>query len=83
MVDWLYLGDEDKARQKCESNGGWKRKSLRISEYKTAVRANRRLSVVLRDQELNEDAARFAYRGRSALVSAPALVWETLTFTLP
>lgn len=58
------LGDEQEARQKHNSIGGWKIKADRFSEYKTAVRASRQLSVVLQGQGLNEDAARFAYRAQ-------------------
>jgi uncharacterized protein YjbI with pentapeptide repeats len=55
-IDWSLvnrLGDESKARQQ-----------HRLSDYFAAVRANRQLSIVLRDQGLNEDAARFAYRAQ-------------------
>ncbi len=56
VIDWSLvnrLGDESKARQQ-----------HRLSDYFAAVRANRQLSIVLRDQGLNEDAARFAYRAQ-------------------
>src|SRR5207247_2653482 len=37
---------------------------MSINYYRAAVRANRQLAVVLRNQGLNEDAARFAYRAQ-------------------
>ncbi len=67
VVDWTpvkMLGDEQVARQKKDSEGGIKDKRTRLDEYKRAVRASRQLSVVLRNQGLNEDAARFAYRAQ-------------------
>ena len=57
VVDWSLLkmlGDEYHARRSTSS----------IEGYHTAVRANRQLAVVLRDQGLNEDADRFAYRAQ-------------------
>ena len=56
VVDWVSvkkLGDEYKARG---SNGKF--------DYQLAVRANRQLAVVLRDQGLNEEADRFAYHAQ-------------------
>lgn len=54
-VAWpKVLGDECKARQ-----------TKKIDDYQTAVRANRQLAVALRDQGLNEEAARFAYRAQT------------------
>ena len=67
VVDWsqvTILGDEHEAKQKITSEGKRKEKSQRLKEYKTAVRANRQLSVALQAQGLNEDAARFAYRAQ-------------------
>lgn len=67
VIDWsqvTILGDEHQARQKKDSRGKIKRKQMRLSEYRQAVRAHRQLAVVLRDQGLNEDAARFAYRAQ-------------------
>ena len=58
VVDWSelkMLGDEDQARR----FGAWL-----LEFYQTAVRANRQLAVVLRDQGLNEEADRFAYRAQ-------------------
>src|SRR6266566_1867838 len=56
VVDWTsvkMLGDEHLAR-----------KTKDIGDYRKAVRANRQLAVVLRDQGLNEEADRFAYRAQ-------------------
>lgn len=66
-MDWeqvATLGEEHKAQQKLDEHGKEKDKGKRLGEYKTAARAYRQLSVALRDQGLNEDAARFAYRGQ-------------------
>ena len=74
IVDWTQvkmLDDEYRARQKTYA-GKVKDKALRISEYETAVRANRQLAVALENQGLNEDAARFAFR---AQVLQRKLVW--------
>ncbi len=67
VVDWGHvtrLGDEQLAQQEKGHDGKRKDKQRRIEEYKLAVRAYRQLSVVLRNQGLNEDAVRFAYRGQ-------------------
>lgn len=73
VVDWMpvkMLGDEQVAHQKKYSTedmfhrGGTKDKQTRIDEYKVAVRANRQLATVLRDQGLNEEADHFAYRAQ-------------------
>ena len=67
VVDWEHvtrLGDEQRAHQKEDSQGKVKTKRMRLGEYKAAVRANRQLAVVLRDQGLNEEADRFAYRAQ-------------------
>ncbi len=56
VVDWesvKLLGDEYKARD-----------SKDLSDYQSAVRANRQLAVVLREQGLNEQADHFAYRAQ-------------------
>ena len=66
VVKWSQmdmLGDEYQARQK-KQDGEVKDKFTRLEEYDTAVRANRQLAVALHAQGLNEDAARFAYRGQ-------------------
>ncbi len=75
VVDWSplrMLGDEYQARQPIGSIYGIygmqedekKDKARRLEDYRTAVRANRQLAVVLRDQGLNEEADRFAYRAQ-------------------
>jgi hypothetical protein len=67
VIDWepvRRLGDEQRACQKKDSQGCIKTKRQRLGEYKAAVRANRQLAVVLQDQGLDEDAARFAYRAK-------------------
>jgi uncharacterized protein YjbI with pentapeptide repeats len=60
VVDWAQitmLGDEHRASLDKNSNtAGFK--------YRTATRANRQLSVALRNQGLNEEAARFTYRAQ-------------------
>ena len=64
VVDWSLvkqLGDEYKARQS-KRDEKMKDEATRLEEYKRAVRANRQLAVVLRDQGLNEEADHFAYR---------------------
>ncbi len=64
VVVWselTMLGDEYRAQQKLDEDGEEKTKNTRIKEYQEAVRANRQLSVALRNQGLNEDAARFAF----------------------
>ena len=56
VVDWDQvdkLGDERKAEQKNQ-----------LDEYRVAIRANRQLAVVLRDQALSEQADYFAYRAQ-------------------
>ena len=67
IVDWSQvkkLGDEHQARMKKDSSGEKKDKSTSLNEYKAAVRANRQLAVVLRNQGLNEEADHFAYRAQ-------------------
>ncbi|MGZ3611740.1 MAG: pentapeptide repeat-containing protein, partial [Ktedonobacteraceae bacterium] len=64
VVDWTSvkeLGDEHTARQMKTPKGMKKYKAMLIEEYRTAVRANRQLVVVLRNQGLNEEADHFAY----------------------
>jgi hypothetical protein len=66
-VNWAQmkvLGDEFWARQK-QTNEREKRYIVsRLDKYRVAVRANRHLSVVLREQGLNEEADHFAYRAQ-------------------
>ena len=67
LVNWLKLPemrDERWARQPRDNAGKRKPNSVRIEDCRIAVRANRRLASVLRDQGLNEEADRFAYRGQ-------------------
>jgi uncharacterized protein YjbI with pentapeptide repeats len=67
VVNWTSvqeLGDETQARQPKKRNGELKDKYECLRDYQRAVRANRQLAVVLRDQGLNEDASRFAYRAQ-------------------
>jgi uncharacterized protein YjbI with pentapeptide repeats len=67
VVDWTQvkvLGDELKAQQLKTLNGEMKTKSQRMEDYREAVRANRQLAVVLRNQGLNEEADYFAYRAQ-------------------
>ena len=66
VVKWSrvpVLGDEEIARQ-AKGQKGKKDKRTRLEEFERAVRANRRLTVVLRDHGLDEDAAHFAYRAQ-------------------
>src|SRR6266849_4264181 len=66
VVQWSemdMLGDEYEARQTTRA-GKRKNSATRLEEYEAAVRANRQLSVALRAQGLDEEAARFAYRAQ-------------------
>jgi uncharacterized protein YjbI with pentapeptide repeats len=66
VVQWSevnMLGDEYEARQTTHA-GKRKTSEARLEEYEAAVRANRQLSVALRTQGLDEEAARFAYRAQ-------------------
>lgn len=56
VVDWSkidLLSEEHTAK-----------KSKRIEDYLTALRANRQCSIILRDQGLNEEADQFAYHAQ-------------------
>jgi len=71
VVDWesvKMLGDEHQAHQPKYSDEEMKdevkNKARRVLEYRWAVRANRQLAAVLRDQGLNEEADSFAYRAQ-------------------
>lgn len=67
VVNWAKvdtLGDEREAHQTKKTNGQRKDKMTRLNEYRTAVRAYRQLSSVLRTQGLHEEANRFAYRAQ-------------------
>ena len=65
-VKWAQvklLGDEYTARQK-EQDGKVKDREMRLWEFEEAVRANRQLAIVLQEQGLSEESARFAYRAQ-------------------
>jgi len=67
VVEWSVvkmLKDEDDALNPTAYDGARKDRNTRMKEYQVAVRAYRQLAVVLRNQGLNEDAARFAYRAQ-------------------
>ncbi len=67
VVDWsnvTILGNERLAHLQIEEDGTTKDKHARLRDYHTAVRANRQLAVALQVQGLNEEAARFVYRGQ-------------------
>ncbi len=67
FVNWAQitiLGDELEARQPKRWDGRMKNIDDRFSDYRRAARAYRQISVVLQSQGLNEEAARFAYRGQ-------------------
>jgi uncharacterized protein YjbI with pentapeptide repeats len=81
VVDWSgvkRLGDEEQARQKTRSDRTPKDLPTRLKEYETAVRANRQLTTVLRDQGLNEQADRFAYQAQ--LCTQHLLLLHTLQY---
>jgi uncharacterized protein YjbI with pentapeptide repeats len=66
VLDWSsvnMLGDEREAR-KSTDDGERIDKRTRLIDYHSAVRANRQLAIALREQGLNEDASRFAYRAQ-------------------
>ena len=66
VVDWpnvRILGDEYLVEQDSPAKQ-LKDRPTRFGSYGEAVRAYRQLSVALRNQGLNEDAARFAYRAQ-------------------
>lgn len=67
VIDWAQmkvLGDELQAHQMKIGQGVTKYTSTRLEEYRTAMRANRLLATVLRNQGLNEEADYFAYRAQ-------------------
>ena len=80
VVDWeplRRLGDEQWAHQKKDRQGKIKTKRMRLGGYKAAVRANRQLAVVLQDQGLDEEAARFAYRAK---ILQRKVLWKQRNF---
>ncbi len=67
VVDWTKiktLGDESQACQRNTNDGKIKNNRVRLEEYRQAVRANRQLATVLREQGLNEEASHYAYRAQ-------------------
>jgi hypothetical protein len=67
VVNWSLvttLGDDQTALAPRDTNGKPKTHDTRLGEYRAAVRANRLLAVSLRNQGMNEDADRFAYRAQ-------------------
>lgn len=67
LANWAQikiLGDEYEALQLKRWDGETKSKEDQLRDYRRAVRAYRQLAVVLRGQGLNEEGARFAYRGQ-------------------
>ena len=67
VVDWSVLsilGDERVAQQQKDTDRTPDAKIFLVEFLKRATRAYRQLSVVLRNQGLNEEAARFAYRAQ-------------------
>jgi uncharacterized protein YjbI with pentapeptide repeats len=67
VVDWSLLrvlGDEREALAEEWHPGKAKDGPARLAELRTVVRANRQMAVELRNQGLNEDADRFAYRAQ-------------------
>lgn len=67
VVDWSALsklGDERAVQQERNADRSLDTKVFIVEFLKRATRAYRQLSVVLRNQGLNEDAARFAYRAQ-------------------
>ncbi len=66
-VNWSQvkmLGNEQEAHQRKTPSGRKKDKITLLKEYEVAMRANRQLANALREQGLNEDAARFTYRAQ-------------------
>ncbi len=67
VVNWSsisILGDEVETKKRTSRWGNIKSPIVRFDEYQTAVRAYRQISVVLRNQGLNEDAARLTYQAQ-------------------
>lgn len=78
LLDWSsvrMLGDEFKTRRLVDEGGEEKKMNILIDEYQIAIRANRQLAVVLRDQGINEHADWFGYR---AQVLKRRLLWKQL-----
>ena len=67
VVDWEQikeLGDERIALWRKDQDGVTKYKERQLLQCRRALRANRQLADALQGQGLNEEAARFAYRGK-------------------
>src|SRR6266702_2635808 len=67
VVEWSQfsqLGDEWEAHQKSERDGEKKTVETRLDGYRAALRANRQVAAVLRNQGLNDEADHFAYRAK-------------------
>lgn len=65
VVDWSSMkkvGDEIAAQRPIQHDGKTRRGETQVDVYRRAVRANRQLTGILRDQGLNEEADYFAYR---------------------
>jgi uncharacterized protein YjbI with pentapeptide repeats len=80
VVDWSVLsklGDERAALQQQDTDRTPDAQIFLVEFLKRATRAYRQLSVVLRNQGLNEDAARFAYR---AQLMQRKVFWHTRKF---
>jgi uncharacterized protein YjbI with pentapeptide repeats len=66
-VDWSQvsiLGEEREARARRTMEGKAKASDTRLADYRRAVRANGQLATALREQGVNDDADRFAYRAQ-------------------
>jgi len=77
VVDWSrvgLLGDELRARKASDEEGKRKNRSTHLTEYRAAVRANRRLAVFLQANGLSEDASRYNYRAQ--LLQRTSLLYE-------
>ncbi len=67
VINWStisILGDEVETKKSINRWGRIKSPYECFDEYQTAVRAYRQISVVLRNQGLNEDAARLSYQAQ-------------------
>ncbi len=67
-IDWSKvkaLGNERRARQRKTQEGLVKDPPIRLAQYLRAVRENRRLAVILREQGLTEEADYYAYRAQN------------------
>jgi len=67
-IDWSKvraLGNERQAKQRKTQEGSVKDPPTRLTQYLRAVRENRRLAVILREQGLTEEADYYAYRAQN------------------